>query len=90
MRGRPMKALAVAVAFVLSGPTATVTLSRVAIANSADTSPVISYHAERKLYALRMPREEGLKLRAADGGKLTDAHRAYLEAKLKAIRAGNF
>jgi hypothetical protein len=90
MRGRPMKPLALAVAFVLSAPATTVTFPTAAIANSVDTSPVISYHAERKLYALRMLREEGLKLRAADGGKLTDAHRAYLEAKLKAIRAGNF
>jgi hypothetical protein len=31
-------------------------------------------------------RDEGLKLRAADGGTLSDEHRAYLQQKLDAIR----
>jgi hypothetical protein len=35
-------------------------------------------------------RAEGLKLQAEDGGKLTDAHRAYLQAKLNAVLAGNY
>ena len=37
-----------------------------------------------KLLALR---EEGLKLRDADGGTLTAEHRAYLQAKLDALNA---
>jgi hypothetical protein len=86
-----MKALAVAlsVAFTVSASTATVALSTAAMA-AGDSSPVKSYHAERKQYALRMLRQEGLRLQAADGGKLTDLHRAYLDKKLKAILAGNF
>ena len=35
-----------------------------------------------KLLAIR---EEGLKLRDADGGTLTEEHRAYLQAKLEAL-----
>jgi len=30
--------------------------------------------------------DEGIKLRDADGGTLTEAHRAYLQSKLDAIR----
>ena len=47
-------------------------------------------HAKRqaelrgKLLALR---DEGLKLREADGGTLTAEHRAYLQAKLDALNA---
>jgi hypothetical protein len=37
-----------------------------------------------KLLALR---DEGLKLREADGGTLTTEHRAYLQAKLDALNA---
>jgi len=42
------------------------------------------HHAQlrAKLLALR---DEGLKLRDADGGTLTDAHRAYLQHKLDAL-----
>jgi hypothetical protein len=85
-----MKPLAVALALILSGSATAVTFPTAAMAASGDSSPVKSYHAERKMYALRMLREEGLRLQAADGGKLTEAHRAYLDAKLKAIKAGNF
>jgi hypothetical protein len=35
-------------------------------------------------------RAEGLKLQAEDGGKLTEAHRAYLQAKLNAVLNGNY
>ncbi|MDE2163855.1 MAG: hypothetical protein KGL29_01830 [Alphaproteobacteria bacterium] len=38
---------------------------------------------QRALYALR---EEGLRLQAADGGRLTPQHLAYLQAKLDAIQ----
>jgi hypothetical protein len=87
-RDRQMRA--VAVAFAISASTASVVFPRAAGAATVDTSPVTVYHAPRKQLALRMLREEGLKIREADGGKLTDAHRAYLDAKLKAIAMGNY
>jgi hypothetical protein len=40
-----------------------------------------------KVQAILELREEGLRLQQADGGTLTDAHRAYLQQKLDAIRA---
>jgi hypothetical protein len=42
----------------------------------------------RRHDAILAVREEGLKLQVADGGTLTDTHRAYLQAKLDAVRAG--
>jgi hypothetical protein len=47
-------------------------------------------HQLRRHEAIIAVREEGLKLQAADGGKLTDSHRAYLQAKLDAVRTGNY
>jgi hypothetical protein len=44
----------------------------------------------RKHDAILAIRDEGLKLQVADGGTLTDTHRAYLQAKLDAVRAGNY
>ncbi|HUO91962.1 MAG TPA: hypothetical protein VMU22_03530 [Rhizomicrobium sp.] len=44
----------------------------------------------KKHNALLALRAEGLKLRDADGGKLTPEHEAYLQAKLDAINAGNY
>ncbi len=46
--------------------------------------------AYEKKWALRDFIKEGRALQAADGGTLTPAHRAYLQAKLDAIRAGNY
>jgi hypothetical protein len=40
-----------------------------------------------KTKALLKLRAEGLRLRDADGGTLTDEHRAYLQKKLDAIQA---
>lgn len=55
------------------------------------TAPVTSpSHNLRRHDAIMGLRDEGLKLQAADGGTLTDAHRAYLQAKFDAIRAGNY
>jgi hypothetical protein len=55
------------------------------------TSPVTApSHQLRKHDAILAIREEGLTLQVADGGKLTDTHRAYLQAKLDAVRAGNY
>ena len=47
-------------------------------------------HVLQKRIAIRAVREEGLKLRAGDGGKLTEAHRAYLQFKLDAVLHGNY
>ncbi len=47
-----------------------------------ETAPLRIAVAELDLTALR---SEGLRLRAADGGALTPAHRAELEAKLDAV-----
>lgn len=55
------------------------------------TAPVTAppYNLRRHDAILSL-REEGLKLQAVDGGTLTDAHRAYLQAKYDAIRAGSY
>jgi len=44
----------------------------------------------KKRNALLALRAEGLKLRDADGGKLTPEHEAYLQTRLDAINAGNY
>ena len=55
------------------------------------TAPVTTpSHNLRRHDAIMALRDEGLKLQATDGGTLTDAHRAYLQAKFDAIRAGNY
>jgi hypothetical protein len=55
------------------------------------TAPVTApSHNLRRHDAIMALRDEGLTLQAADGGTLTEAHRAYLQAKFDAIRAGNY
>ena len=44
----------------------------------------------RKQHAFFAVLQEGKKTQIADGGKLTDAHRAELERKLAAVQAGNY
>jgi hypothetical protein len=46
--------------------------------------------ALQKKWAIRNFIKEGKALQAADGGTLTPEHRAYLQAKWDAIRAGNY
>jgi hypothetical protein len=48
------------------------------------------YKQTRKQHALMAVRDEALKQQAADGGKLTEEHRAEFQRKLDAIRAGNY
>jgi hypothetical protein len=48
------------------------------------------YKQARKQHALAAIREEALKQQAADGGKLTEAHRAEFQRKLNAVRVGNY
>ena len=55
------------------------------------TGPTITNgHAYRKRVALRDLSREGQQMRAADGGKLTPEHLAYLHSKLVAMNAGNY
>lgn len=64
---------------------------RSAAAPAGITAPVTTpSHNLRRHDAIMALRDEGLKLQATDGGTLTDAHRAYLQAKFDAIRAGNY
>jgi hypothetical protein len=48
------------------------------------------YKQIRKRHALAAIRDEALKQQAADGGKLTEAHRAEFQRRLDAVRAGNY
>lgn len=47
-------------------------------------------HAYRKHMAVLALAREGKELQEADGGTLTAAHQAWLQAKLDAIKAGNY
>jgi hypothetical protein len=65
--------------------------------NSWNQPVAFSTHAEagrwvgfRKKLALLGLRKEGLDMQAADGGKLTEAHRSYLQSKLDAIQSGHY
>ena len=88
---KPMTIAALLAApFLLPSPA--VALHAVAAGAAAGiAAPVaVPSHNLRRHDAIMSLREEGVKLQAADGGKLTDAHRAYLQAKFDAIRAGNY
>lgn len=67
-----------------------------ALADASLTSPYPVQPQEtfatwvRKRNALMALRDEMIKLQAADGGKLTQAHHDYLQAKMNAIMAGNY
>ena len=55
------------------------------------TGPTVpNGNAYRKQIALRDLSREGREMQAADGGKLTPVHRAYIQGKLDAINAGNY
>ncbi len=45
---------------------------------------------ERKQHALFAVLQQAKTIRTADGGTLTDAHRAELQRRLDAVRAGNY
>lgn len=49
--------------------------------------PATQDRIQKRHDALMALRAEGLRLRDADGGKLTPEHEAYLQAKLDAINA---
>jgi len=48
------------------------------------------YKQMRKQNALKVIREDALKQQAADGGKLTDEHRAEFQRKIDQVMAGNY
>lgn len=48
------------------------------------------YKQLRKQNALKAIREDALKQQAADGGKLTDEHRAEFQRKIDHVMAGNY
>jgi hypothetical protein len=75
-----------------ASPAAPVSGGALAKANGvpAYTYPAYHSHDSQKRNAILAVREEGLKVQAADGGKLTEEHRAYLQAKLDAALHGNY
>jgi len=96
---RPVVVAAILV--VLSSPAAAGSMLGPSMSSPPPTAPQAQLHGDRmsqaerehakrqaelrdKLLALR---DEGLKLREADGGSLTAEHRAYLQAKLDALNA---
>lgn len=87
MKTRTISGL-LAAPFLLSAPA--FALPAPGSASRATTPVVAPSHALRRHEAILAVRDEGLKLQASDGGKLTDGHRAYLQAKLDAVRAGNY
>ena len=89
MKTRTISGL-LAAPFLMSAPA--LALPPSATAGASGVTVPITRHASqlRRHDAILAVREEALKLQAADGGKLTDAHRAYLQARLDAVRAGNY
>ncbi len=85
MKTRTISGL-LAAPFLISAPALALPAAAGAIA-----APIAA-HAQplRRHEAILAIRAEGLKLQAADGGTLTDSHRAYLQAKLDAVRAGEY
>jgi hypothetical protein len=87
MKTRTISGL-LAAPFLISAPALATPAAAAAI---GITTPVAApSHALRRHDAILAIRAEALSLQAADGGALTDSHRAYLQAKLDAVRAGNY
>lgn len=76
--------------FLFSGPAMALPSATGGGASGITLPVTTSSHQLRRHDAIMAVREEGMRLQAADGGKLTDAHRAYLQAKLDAVRLGNY
>src|SRR5690242_3812369 len=95
---KPLAIAALAIPFILApsawaSPAAPATSG--SLAKWGDTArftypPTYYPHERRKRDAILALRDEGLKMQAADGGKLTENHRAYLQAKLDAVLHGNY
>ncbi|MBV9571593.1 MAG: hypothetical protein JO056_10175 [Alphaproteobacteria bacterium] len=89
MKTRTISGL-LAAPFLLSAPALALPSASSGSANRLTTPVAAPSTSLRRHEAIMAVRDEGLKLQAADGGKLTDAHRAYLQAKLDAVRHGNY
>jgi hypothetical protein len=90
-----MKAMTIAALlaapFLLPAPASTLSAAASRGGPAGITAPVtVPSHSLRRHDAIMALREEGLKLQTSDGGQLTEAHRAYLQAKYDAIRTGNY
>ena len=77
------------IAALLIGSAFAAPMSNMAAPSNAQGS-LDPYKQLRKQHAIMAIRDEALKQQAADGGKLTDAHRAEFQRKLDAVRAGNY
>ena len=75
---------------VLTSPVSVSALPVGAGSPPATVFPSYHSHASQKRNAILAVREERLNIQAADGGKLTNEHRAYLQAKLNAVLHGNY
>ena len=87
-----MKCLAAAAAVLALSASAVSALpsgSNSMSANGVSVGPGFSQNF-RKAQAVKALRQEGLKMQEADGGKLSDAHRAELQRKLDHILSGNY
>jgi hypothetical protein len=87
--------LAIPAALLLIGPGAMAASMGASPAGPAiggsNGGPGIDYgQAHRKHRAILAVLEEGKKIQIADGGELTDTHRAELQHELDAARAGNY
>lgn len=80
----------VPLAALLAGPAAAAPSSSMGPMPSNAQGSLDPYKQMRKRHALEVIRDEALKQQAADGGKLTDEHRAEFQRKLDAVRAGNY
>ncbi|HEX3653837.1 MAG TPA: hypothetical protein VHU18_13540 [Rhizomicrobium sp.] len=87
MKTRTISGL-LAAPFLISAPALAAPAAAAAIGTT--TSVTAPSQPLRRHDAILAIRAEGLTLQAADGGKLTDTHRAYLQAKLDAVRDGNY
>ena len=85
MKSRTISGL-LAAPFLLSAPA----FAHAPLASASGvTAPVAApSHPLRRHEAILAVRTEALALQEADGGTLSASHRAYLQAKLDAIRAG--
>jgi hypothetical protein len=84
----PLLFLAAAPALAMNGQMTTLPYqpqaNRPALPNSAPV-PYVDLKKAKIRHELSELHDEGVKLREADGGTLTEEHRAYLQAKLDAI-----
>lgn len=85
----PLLLLSAAPALAMNGQTTTLPYQPQAnrpMSPSSIPVPASDLRKEKIRRALTLLHDEGIKLREADGGTLSEEHRAYLQARLDAIR----